>query len=159
MLTYWKAEGPQNKQLSIWNYQSIHPQELWTIKTWNKYWKQQQMNSVKDFWRWYNNKDVVLTLKAMQKLFAFYHEKEIDMLKLGCTLPHMANICLNKTTDAKVYLFTEADKVLLEKFWEDVDGGPSIIFTPKAFLDETFVQKATNKCISIVGIDAIQLYP
>ena len=66
-------------------------------------WKQEQMSSFNNFLRWYNNKDVVpsATLAAMQKIFAFYHDKAIDMLKLGCTLPNPANICLHKSTDAK----------------------------------------------------------
>ena len=37
------------------------------------------------------------------------------MLKLGCTLPNLANICLHKSTDPKFYPFTEGDKYLLEK--------------------------------------------
>ena len=47
----------------------------------------------------------------------------------------------------------------MEKSREDVDGGPSIVFTRKAFVDETFIRKSTNICNSIVGIDASQLYP
>ena len=31
------------------------------------------MCTFKDFLRWYNNKDVVTTLEAMQKMLAFYH--------------------------------------------------------------------------------------
>ena len=46
-------------------------------------WKQEQMSSVKDFLRWYNNKDFVPVLEAMQKMIAFYHDRDIDMLKLG----------------------------------------------------------------------------
>ena len=46
-------------------------------------WKQEQMSSFKEFLRWYNNEDVVPTLEAMEKLIAFYHDKDIDMLKLG----------------------------------------------------------------------------
>ena len=65
---------------------------------------------------WYNNKYVMPTLKAMQKMIDFYHDKGIDMLKLGCTLPNLANNCLNKYTHAKFYPFTEGDKDLLEKF-------------------------------------------
>ena len=38
-------------------------------------------------------------------------------------------------------------------------GGPSIVFTRKAVVDETFIRKSTNLCKSIVGIDASQLYP
>ena len=50
----------------------------------------------------------------------FYHDKEIDMLKLGCTLPNLANICLHKSTDAKIYPLTEKVNELSEKIREDV---------------------------------------
>ena len=81
------------------------------------------------------------------------------MLKLGCTLPNLANIRLHKSTDAKFYPFTEGAKDLLEKIRESVVRGPSIVFTRKAVVDETFIRKSTNICKSIVGIDASQLYP
>ena len=81
------------------------------------------MSSFKDFLRWYNNKDVVPTFEAMQKMIAFYHDKYIDLLKLGFTLPDLTNICLHKSTDAKFYPITEGDKDLLEKIREDVVGG------------------------------------
>ena len=38
-------------------------------------------------------------------------------------------------------------------------GGPSIVFTRKAVVDETFIRNSSNICKSIVGIDASQLYP
>ena len=74
------------------------------------------MSSFKDFLRWYNNKDVVSFLEALQKMIAFYHDKDIDMLKLGCTLPNLANICLHKSTDAKFFPITEGDKDFWKKF-------------------------------------------
>ena len=98
------------------------------------------MSSFQDFSSWYNNKDVFPTLEAMQKPIAFYHDKDIDMLKLGFTLPNLANICLHKWTDAKFYPFTEGDKDLLEKIGEVVVGGPSIVFTRKAVVDEVFIR-------------------
>ena len=116
------------------------------------------MKSFKEFLMWYNNKDVVPTLEAMQKMIGFYRQKEIDMLKLGCTLPNLANICLHKSTDSKIYPFIESDKDL-EKIREDMVGGPSIVFTRKAVIDEKFNRKSTNLCKSIVGIDASQLNP
>ena len=116
------------------------------------------MSSFKDFLRWYNNKDVAPTLEAMEKMSVFYHDTDIDMLKLGCTLPNLANICLHKSTDAKFYPFTEGDKDLLEKIREDVVGGPYIVFTRRAVVG-TFIRKSTNICKSIVGTDASQLYP
>ena len=95
----------------------------------------------------------------MQKMVPLYHDKDIDMLKLGFPLPNLANICSHKSTDAKFYPFTEGDKVFLEKIREDVVGGPSIVFTRKSVVDEIFIRKSTNICKSIVGIDASQLYP
>ena len=49
---------------------------------------------------------------------------------------------------------------MLEKIREeDMVGGPSIVFTRKAVVDETFIRKSSNLCKSIVGIDASQLHP
>ena len=42
---------------------------------------------------------------------------------------------------------------------EDMVGGPSIVFTRKAVVDETFIRKSSNLCKSFAGIDASQLYP
>ena len=95
----------------------------------------------------------------MQKMIEFYHNKRIDMLKLGCTLPNLANVCLHKSTDSKFYPFTESDKDLLEKIREDMFGGPSIVFTRKVVVQETFIRKSSHLCKSVVGIDASQLYP
>ena len=122
-------------------------------------WENQNMQYFSDFLKWYDNKDVVPTLEAMQKMIEFYLNKGIDMLKLGCTLLNFANICLHKSTDSKIYPFTESDKNFLEKIREDMVGGPSIVFTRKAVVDETFIRKSSNLCKSIVGIDASQLYP
>ena len=121
-------------------------------------WNREQMNSFNDFLRWYNKKEVVPTLEAMQKMIAFYHDKDIDLLKLGCTLPNLASFCLHKPTDAKFYPFTEGDHDLLEKI-RDVVGGPTIVFIRKTVVHETFIRNSTNLCKSIVGIDASQLYP
>ena len=68
-------------------------------------------------------------------------------------------MCLHKSTDSEFYHFTESDKDLLEMIREDMDGGPAIVFTRKAAVDETFIRKSANLCKSIVGIDASQLYP
>ena len=69
-------------------------------------WNHENICTLKEFLRWYNNKDLVPTLEAMQKTLAFYHKKENDMLKLGCTLANLAKICLHKSTSANLYPFT-----------------------------------------------------
>ena len=70
-------------------------------------WGNNNMQNFSDFLKWCNKKDVVPILEAMQKMTEFYHNKGIDMLKLGCTLPNLANVCLHKSTDSKFYPFTE----------------------------------------------------
>ena len=73
------------------------------------------MCTFRNFLRWYKIKDVVPTLEALQKMIDFYNEKGIDMLKLGYTLPNLANNCFHKSTTAMFYPLTESDKDLLEK--------------------------------------------
>ena len=121
-----------------------------------KVWERETMTTFKDFLRWYNNKDAIPTLEAVQKMIDFYHNIGIDMLKLGCTLPKLANF-------AYISLLVPNSTPLLkrtkEKIREDMVGGPSIVFTRRAVVDETFIHKSQNVCKSIVGIDASQLYP
>ena len=102
------------------------------------------MQCFSDFLKWYNKKGVVPTLETMQKMIEFYHNEGTDLLKLGRTLPNLANNCLHKSRDSKIYLFTESDKDLLEKIREDMVGGPSIVFTRKAVVDGTFIRKSSN---------------
>ena len=116
------------------------------------------MQHFPDFFKWYNTKLVVPTLEAMPKMIEFHHNKGIDKLKLGCTLPNLANVCLHDSTDSKFFLFTESDKDLLEKIREDMAGGPSIVFTREAVVDETFIRKSSDLCKSIVDIDARWLH-
>ena len=101
-------------------------------------WEKKNMQYFSDLLNWYNNKDVVPTLEAMQKMIGLYHNKEIDVLKLGCTLPNMANICMDKSTDSKFYPSPESDKELHEKTREVLAGGSSIDFTRRAVVDEIF---------------------
>ena len=81
------------------------------------------------------------------------------MLKLGCTLPILANICLHCSTIVKFYPFPEGDKDLLEKIREDMLGGLSIVFNRKAVVGQKRILSSSNTCKSKVGIDASQLYP
>ena len=68
---------------------------------------------IQDFVRWYNNKDVVPTLEVLQKVVTFYHDKDINVLKLGCSCANLTNTCLHKSTNANFYPFTEGYNDLL----------------------------------------------
>ena len=78
-------------------------------------WNHEKMCTFKDFLRWYNNKDVVPTLEAMQKMLVFYHKKGIDML-LGCTLPNLVKICLHKSTALNSILLLKPIKICCKRF-------------------------------------------
>ena len=80
-------------------------------------------------------------MEARLKIVVFYHNKDIDMLEIDCTLTNLGNICRQIFTDTKFYPFTKADKHLLEKARKDVVFGASIVFTRKALADETFFSK------------------
>ena len=80
---------------------------------------------------------MVPILEAVQEMMKFYHDRGIDMLKLGCTLPNLANICLHSSTNAKLHPFTEHDRDLLNKIREDMVGRPSIVFTRRAIAGKT----------------------
>ena len=68
------------------------------------------------------------------------------MLKLDCTLPILANNCLHKSTNNKFYPFVEADKNVHDKIRENMTGGPSIVSTRKAVVDQTYVRNSENIC-------------
>ena len=60
--------------------------------------------------------------RQCRKMIAFYHDKDIAVLKLGGTLQNLVNICLNKSTDEKIFALTEGFKDMLQKIREDVVG-------------------------------------
>ena len=93
------------------------------------------------------------------KKVQFYHQKENDMLKRGCTLPNLANICLHKSNNEKFYPFCTIDRDLRQKIREDMTNGPSIVFYRKAVVDEIFIRDSSKICKSIVWIYESQFYP
>ena len=84
------------KKLQI---KTIPPSGLDNYNYLQETWEKNGMTVFKGFLKWYNNIDVVPTLEAMQKMIQFYYNKGIDELKLGCTLPNLANICPQKSTN------------------------------------------------------------
>ena len=100
---------------SQWNSLKYHPVERRTIPNCTKCGIRKKMKWV-DFLRWYNKKDVLPTLEAMQKNVEFSHIKAIDMLKLGCTLPNLANICLHSSPSAETFYWQKANDICFQKF-------------------------------------------
>ena len=154
MKNWEKSRLDEQQALKKLQTKAVPPSGLDNYNYLQETWKKNGMAVFKDFLQWYNNKNVVPTLEAMQNMIQFYHNKGIDMLKLGCTLPNLANISLHKSTNYKFYPFCESDKDLCEKIREDRTSGPSIVFTQKAVVDKSIIRNSSNICKSIVGIDA-----
>ena len=72
------------------------------------------------------------------------------MLKRGCTLPNLANICLHKSNNEKFYPFGTIDRDLRREIREDMTDGPSIVFSRKAVVDKIFIRDSSKICKSIV---------
>ena len=52
----------------------------------------------------------------MQKMIEFYYNKDIDKLKLGCTIPQLANICLHSSAKAIFIHSQKATKTCFQNF-------------------------------------------
>ena len=90
-------------------------------------WRDNRMKSMRDFLVWYNNRDVVPFLEALDKQFAFYKQQNIDMFKDGVSVPGMTLLYLfnelPSNTFFTVFNQTNSDLHLLVK--DNVIGGPA----------------------------------
>ena len=122
-------------------------------------WCDNRMKSMRDFLVWYNNRDAVPFLEAIDKQFAFYKQHNIDMFKDGVSVPGLTLLYLfnelPSNTFFTVFNQTNSDLHLLVK--DNIVGGPAIIFHRYHEKDITKI-RGEETCRSIVGYDANALY-
>ena len=118
-------------------------------------WRDNRMKSLRDFLVWYNNRDVVPFLEAIDKQFAFYKQQHIDMFKDGVSVPELTLLYLfneiPSNTFFTVFNQTDSDLHLLVK--DNIVGGPTIICHRYHEKDVTKI-RGEETCRSIVGYDA-----
>ena len=128
-------------------------------------WRDNDMTTLRDFLVWYNNRDVVPFLQAIDRQFAFYQQRGIDMFKQGISVPGVTLLYLFNDLPEKTYftIFNEKNKDLHHLVKDHVVGGASLIFhgyhekgvtTPR----HNEYGEAARPCRSIVGYDANALY-
>ena len=100
------------KKLQIRN---VPPSGLDNYNYLQETWKKNGMKVFKVFLKSYNKKYVDPTLEAMQKMIQFYHNKGIDMLKLGCTLPNLAKYVFTNLQITKFIHFAKVIKTCVKK--------------------------------------------
>jgi hypothetical protein len=115
-------------------------------------WKENKMNTMMDFLRWYNNCDVIPMVEAINKMFVFYREKGLDMFKDAISLPGLAYKMLLTCTEEKFSLFKEEDKELFYLLKKNIVGGPSIIFHRYHEANKTHI-RGGKLCKNVVGYD------
>ena len=138
---YLAADWRLEKHYLEWSFPNHRLQERKTTNFCLIYGIMRKCEHLKTFYSGTTTKTLSQHSKQCKKCLFFYCRKGMEMLKVGCTLPNFAKIFLHISTGAKFYPSTETDKNLLEKIREDMLGGPSIVFTRRAVVDETFIRK------------------
>ena len=122
-------------------------------------WCDNRMKTMRDFLVWYNNRDVVPFLEAIDKQFAFYRQQNIDMFKDGISVPGLTLLYMFNDLPPNIFftVFNLTNKDLHHLVKDNIVGGPAIIFHR---YHEKNVTKLRNgePCKSIVGYDANALY-
>ena len=128
-------------------------------------WRVNGMTTLRDFLVWYNNRDVVPFLQAIDRQFAFYRQRGIDMFKQGISVPGLTLLYLFNDLPEKTYftIFNEKNKDLHDLVKANIVGGPSIIFHRYHEKGVTTLRRneygeAARPCRAIVGYDANALY-
>ena len=123
-------------------------------------WRDNGMETLREYLIWYNNRDVTPFLEAISKQFAFYHDRGIDMFKDGISFPGLSLLYmfnnLPKYTFFTVFNTTNKDAHKLVK--DNIVGGPAIIFHRYHEKDVTKIRGGRDTCRKIEGYDANALY-
>ena len=123
-------------------------------------WHDNQMKTMRDFLVWYNNRDVIPFLQAIDKQFAFYQQHNIDMFKDGISVPGLLLLHLFNDLPNGTYftVFNRTNSDLHQLVKDNIVGGPAIIFHRYHEKDVTKIRGGGKTCRSIVGYDANDLY-
>ena len=123
-------------------------------------WRNNGMTTLHDYLVWYNNRDVTPFLEAIAKQFAFYHDRGIDMFKVGISVPGLSLLHLfnDLPNDTYFTVFNRTNSDLHKLVKDNIVGGPAIIFHRYHEKDVTKIRGGGETCRSIVGYDANALY-
>ena len=123
-------------------------------------WHDNQMTTMRDYLVWYNNRDVIPFLEAIDKQFAFYQQQNIDMFKDGISVPGLTLLYLFNDLPPNTFftVFNQTNSDLHQLVKDNIVGGPAIIFHRYHEKDVTKIRGGSELCRKIVGYDANALY-
>ena len=94
-------------------------------------WRDNGMETLREYLIWYNNRDVTPFLDAIAKQAAFYHNRQhIDIFKDGISVPGLALSYMFNDIPPNTFftVFNETSKDLHHLVKDNIVGGPAIIF-------------------------------
>ena len=93
-------------------------------------WCDNGMETLHEYLSWYNNRDVTPFLQAIDKQFAFYRDRDIDMFKDGISVPGLSLLHLfnDLPNDTYFVTFNQTNSDLHKLVKYNIVGGPAIIF-------------------------------
>ena len=123
-------------------------------------WRDNGMETLREYLIWYNNRDVTPFLDAIAKQAGFYKHQNIDMFKDGKSVPGLSLLHLfnDLPNDTYFTVFNRTNSDLHELVKDNIVGGPAIIFHRYHEKDVTKIRGGGETCRSIVGYDANALY-
>ena len=123
-------------------------------------WRDNGMETLREYLIWYNNRDVTPFLDAISKQFAFYRDRDIDMFKDGISVPGLSLLHLfnDLPNDTFFTIFNQTNSDLHKLVKDNIVGGPAIIFHRYHEKDVTKIRGGGETCRSVVGYDANALY-
>ena len=123
-------------------------------------WRDNGMETLREYLIWYNNRDVTPFLDAIAKQFAFYRDRDIDMFKDGISVPGLSLLHLfnDLPNDTNFVTFNNTNKDAHKLVKDNIVGGPAIIFHRYHEKGITKIRGGSELCRKIVGYDANALY-
>ena len=123
-------------------------------------WRDNGMETLREYLIWYNNRDVTPFLDAIAKQAGFYRDRNIDMFKDGISVPGLTLLYLFTDLPSKTYFvtFNRTNSDLHKLVKDNIVGGPAIIFHRYHEKNVTRIRGGSELCRKIVGYDANALY-
>ena len=115
-------------------------------------WRDNGMETLREYLIWYNNRDVTPFLDAIAKQAGFYKHQNIDMFKDGISVPGLSLLHLfnDLPNDTYFTVFNRTNSDLHELVKDNIVGGPAIIFHRYHEKDVTKIRGGGETCRSIV---------
>ena len=123
-------------------------------------WRDNGMETLREYLIWYNNRDVTPFLDAIAKQAGFYKQHNIDMFNDGISVPGLSLLHLfnDLPNDTYFTVFNRTNSDLHELVKDNIVGGPAIIFHRYHEKGITKIRGGSELCRKIVGYDANALY-